>query len=138
MHGDHPGRRLDDGTPAKALWRSAHLPSCDELPAITGGCIARVAKTYKERTGLGCDDFHPRWLGWLSADLLSALAILLTAIEGVGLWPAQVQGILVPLIPKADGGRTPIGLLAAIVRVWERLRKPVVAAWRKSVERPYN
>ena len=28
--------------------------------------------------------------------------------------------------------------MAAIVRVWERIRKPVVATWRKSVERPYN
>ena len=79
----------------------------------------KAARTYKERTGLGCDDFRPRWLGWLSTELLSALAGLLMAIEGIGLWPAQLQGILVPLLPKADGGRRPIGLLAALVRVWE-------------------
>ena len=123
---------------ARAPWRGAQLHKCEPLPAITGECIAKVARTYKEKTGLGCDGFHPRLFGWLSADLLSALAVLLTAIEGIGFWPAQIQGILVPLIPKADGGRRPIGLLAAIVRVWERIRKPVVATWRKSVERPYN
>ena len=123
---------------ACAPWRGVQLLNCEPLPAITGDCIAKVARTYKERTGLGCDDFHPRWFGWLSPELLSAFAVLLTAIEGIGLWPAQLQGILVPLIPKADGGRRPIGLLAALVRVWERIRKPVVATWRRTVERPYN
>ena len=45
---------------------------------------------------------------------------------------------MVPLIPKADGGRRPIGLLAGLVRILERIRKPIVASWRASVERPYN
>ena len=67
---------------------------------------------------MGCDDFHIRGLGWLSAELLSAFVGFFATIEGLGLWPAQLQGILVPLIPKADGGRRPIGKPI-------RIRKPI-------------
>ena len=59
-------------------------------------------------------------------------------MESRQIWPTQVRAILVALIPKSDGGRRPIGLLPTIVRVWERVRKPIVAAWRCTVERPYN
>ena len=81
---------------ARAPWRGAQLQNCEPLPMITGECIAKVARTYKERTGLGCDDFHPRWFGWLSADLLSALAVLLTAIEGIGLGLRRYKGYWCP------------------------------------------
>lgn len=39
---------------------------------------------------------------------------------------AQIQPALVSQVSKADGGRWPIGLMPTLVRVWERLRKPVV------------
>jgi ribonuclease HI len=128
---DAPWRHLPDG------WLDA-LPWAAELPPITGDVIGAAAKTFKERTGLGCDDFHPRWFAWLSAELLDGFAVLLTSLERQGMWPEQLQRILIALIPKSDGGRRPIGLLPSLVRVWERIRKPVVAQWRCSVERPYN
>ena len=59
-------------------------------------------------------------------------------IEACGLWPSMVELILVVQIPKADGGRRPIGLLPTLVRVWEKIRKPIVEAWRCTVERGYN
>ena len=125
---------------AGAPWRDAlELPPwAPELPAITPADIVAVSKTYRRRTGLGCDSLHPRWLGWLSEPVLQGLAELLMTLERVGVWPGQVQTILVAQIPKSDGGRRPIGLLAGIVRVWERIRKPLVAAWRCTVEREYN
>ena len=60
------------------------------------------------------------------------------SIEQLGLWPSQISAILIALIPKSSGGTRPIGLLAALVRLWERVRKPIVAEWRKTVERSYN
>ena len=100
--------------------------------------IRKVAPTYRLRTGLGTDCFNPRWLGWLSDVTLDGFAKLLMAIEAPGVWPTLVQQIVIALIPKADGGRRPIGLLAMLVRVWERVRRPIVQSWRRSVERDYN
>ncbi len=42
------------------------------------------------------------------------------------------------LIPKREGGERPIGLLLSFVRLWERVRKPVLVEWRRTVERHYN
>ena len=122
---------------AAAPWRS-ETPVADELPKISATDIIDVSKTYKRHTGLGSDSLHPRWLGWLSMPVLEGLANLLMALERAGLWPVQVQTILIAQIPKADGGRRPIGLLAGLVRTWERIGKPIVAAWRCTVERSYN
>ena len=60
------------------------------------------------------------------------------SLEQIGLWPSQISAILIALIPKSSGGTRPIGLLAALVKLWERVRKPIVADWRKTVERSYN
>ena len=126
---------------ASAPWRSAPKgnPSwAQPLAPICAEQIVAVSKTYKEYTGLGIDSFHPRWFGWLSWDLLSGLAMLLNTLEAKGCWPSQIMHAIVALIPKPTGGTRPIGLLPALVRVWERIRKPDVAIWRRSVERPYN
>ena len=131
-------------TTARAPWRELRGDWADKLawasplPPIEKGMITATAKTYRERTGLGVESFHPRWFGWLSDALLDALAALLMALEAKGYWPEQVRTILVAQIPKASGGRRPIGLLPGLVRIWERLRKPVVEVWRRSVERDYN
>ena len=87
---------------------------------------------------MGCDAFHPRWFAWLSCELLEAFAVLLNSMERVGAWPEQLSAILIAFIPKSNGGTQQIGLLAGLVRLWERVRKPIVADWRKSVERTYN
>ena len=42
------------------------------------------------------------------------------------------------LIPKPTGGRRRIGLVAALPRVWERVRKPVLKEWRREFTREYN
>ena len=74
----------------------------------------------------------------LSDGLLQGCADLLGAIERVGAWPACVQTLLIAQIPKSDGGRRPIGLLPTIVRVWEKVRKPIIVAWRSTINRSYN
>eukprot|EP00959_Pyramimonas_sp_CCMP1952_P293230 6132901-Pyramimonas_sp.AAC.1 len=43
----------------------------------------------------------------------------------------------VAFIPKADGGLRPIALLAAVVRVHGRLRRPTMQQWEKGPGRPY-
>ena len=71
----------------------------------------------------------------LSSELLGAFVQLLNSLERLRVWPTQLSASLIALIPKSSGRTRPIGLLASLVRLWERVRKPCVAEWRKSVER---
>ena len=68
---------------------------------------------------------------------METIAQLLGKLEAAGYWPDQLETLVV-LIPKSDGGRRPIGLLPAIIRIWERCRRPIVHAWRATVSRSYN
>ena len=126
---------------ASAPWRGAKAEDfawAAPLPSISPCCLIEVALTFKKRTGLGADTFHPRWFAWLSVPVLRGFVALLHALEKIGMWPEQVRSILIAQIPKAGGGRRPVGLLASLVRLWERVRKPVVAGWRCTIERSYN
>jgi hypothetical protein len=49
-------------------------------------------------------------------------AELLKRLEELGCWPEQMRVTLIKLIPKPKGGKRPIGLLVALVRLWERTR----------------
>ena len=109
------------GTP----WREDAISGwAADLPALRGQDIAKAALQFKTGTGLGSDVFRPRWLCWLSNDLLDLFARILTSVEALGVWPGMVNLILVAQIPKSDGGRRPIGLLPTLVRVWEKARNP--------------
>ena len=60
------------------------------------------------------------------------------ALEEAGMWPAEFAEAIVHLIPKPTGGRRPVGLLPSLVRVWERIRKPVIVKWRRANQRDYG
>ncbi len=100
--------------------------------------MRRAARRFKPFTGVGADLFRPHWFSWLSDQLLQVISQLMTAIEGAGQWPGQVLVVLVHLIPKEGGGRRPIGLLASVVRWWERIRAPLIQQWRVQNARPFN
>ena len=108
------------------------------LTPIAAEDLVLAAHTYKRHTGLGVDSFHPRWFGWLSSALLQALACLLNTLEALGVWPMQVQAIIIAQIAKSGGGRRPIGLFTSLVRLWEHIRKSIVEQWRQTVVRPYH
>ena len=75
-----------------------------------------MAPTYRRKSGLGVDSFHPKWLACLSAAVLQGLAMLLDTLEGLGIWPAQIKAILIAQLPKKGGGRRLVGLLPWMVR----------------------
>ena len=103
------------------------------MPPLTSQVLRSAAKTFKRRIGLGCDSVHPRAFAWLSDAALQGIADLLTAIEELGFWPGTIGHILIALIPKAGGGKRPIGLLSGLVRLWERARRLIVQSWRTKV-----
>ena len=124
----------------RAPWREPLVqpPWAPDLPALTGKDMVVAARGFKRTTGLGVDSFNPRWLCHLSQGLLDGFAALLAAVERVGVWPTALRTLLISQIPKGDGGRRPIGLLPTLVRVWEKLRKPVMRSWKLTVFRAYN
>ncbi len=125
---------------AKAPWREeagrGEEGACLPPPSVQE--LRRAARKFRPYTGVGADHLRPHWFGWLSDQLLQVISLFMTGIEEAWRWPGQVLVVLVHLIPKDGGGRRPIGLLASVVRWWERVRAPVVQQWRLQHARPYN
>ena len=63
---------------------------------------------------------------------------LLNDVERTLTWPAQIQTLIYFLVPKTPTGVRPIGLMPSIVRVWERMRKPILDQWMISQTRSYD
>ena len=110
----------------------------EALPKFGAKELRRAAASFSVNTGWGVDNLGPRQFMWLSDELLNAIAVFLLEIETVGSWPQQLQEALVHLIPKPTGGRRPIGLVASLPRLWDRVRRPVLQGWRNTCQREYN
>ena len=109
-----------------------------ELPPITAEDVLKAARTFKAETSIGCDNFSPRSIADLSPQLRNCVADFLNVAEQEGRWPEQIATAIIHLIPKTDGGRRPIGVLPTVVRIWERVRKPIVQAWLRQHARQYD
>ncbi len=107
------------------------------LPPIAVDLFRQVLATFAAHTALGWDALHPRALLRLSDCMLLALLRIIAVAEARGCWPAAVALVLVVLLPKPDGGRRPIGLLPLLPRIWARARRPILAAWERTCDRPY-
>ena len=106
------------------------------LPLVTPQQLREAASTFPVATGLGCDNFSPRAIGRLSDRMLFALAAIFAAAEKLGAWPDLVNLVLIVLLPKPDGGFRPIGLFPMLVRLWFRVRVPLMRAWESANAMP--
>ena len=101
-----------DGIVDAAPWRSGWAGAQGEqLGRPTVKEFRAATSKFKVWTGLGTDTLPPRAWGWLSDQLIEKVIEFLEAVEGVGLWPSQLEEALVHLIPKWGGGKRPIGVL---------------------------
>ena len=100
--------------------------------------VRRAATTFSARTGWRVGNLGPRQFMWLSDELLECVASLLKKIEKAGIWPQQIQEALIHLIPKPTGGRRPVGLVASLPRIWDRIRRRELEKWRGTYSREYN
>ena len=57
--------------------------------------------------------------------------------EPFGRWPRQVGIVVVVLLPKADGGFRPIGLLPHLPRIWMRARRDEAKQWEVKSDRSF-
>jgi hypothetical protein len=85
--------------------------------------------SFPNATGLGLDKVHPKAMRRANEKWLRALLKLLIRCEAEGKWPQAIQLVIICLLPKAEGGFRPIGLLPVLPRVWMRSRRNVTRAW---------
>ena len=100
--------------------------------SITVEQIVKAAASFKRSTSTP-DSFHPRWFGGLGQPALEALVRLMFLFELTGFTPFSS---LVRMLPKPTGGWRPIALLAALIRLYSKVRLQQVTAWVQS--RPYR
>ena len=80
-------------------------------------------------TGLGADNISPRAIARLSDQAITSLIKILHLTEKEGRWPAELNLVMIVLLPKPDGGSRPIGLFPTLVRVWMRARSDLARSW---------
>ena len=127
---------LADDRPQPFLWPK-HLSPDDRPPAICLDIARRASLSFPRTVGLGWDKLHPRVFLRCSDEAVLAMLRFLMLVEIMGSWPQTIGIILICLIPKADGGRRPIGLLPSIIRGWMRIRLDLVRSWQSEHDRPY-
>jgi hypothetical protein len=118
--------------PAEQEWEAELAAAADrEAPyeVLAPDELREVALSFPRRTGVSLDGVHVRHLALLPDEALLALATILLVVEQLGVLPSQLQRLLVFLIPKATGGRSPIMLAPALYRWWARARRPLAERW---------
>ncbi len=107
------------------------------LPRLGAQDVQAAGRTFKKRTKLGIDDFHPRWVRYLTDQLNEDLAKLVYAFEFWSHVPKVIDQVLMAMIAKAGGGVRGIGLIAGLLRLWARMRRPVIRRWELEHKRDY-
>ena len=139
---DCEGRRWGDewnfgAAPPVLPWPDDLLQYESQLTLITTVILRAAAHTFSADTGLGWDELHPRALARCSDEALMALVWIFVLAERLGRWPLLIGVVLICLIPKAGGGRRPIGLLPSLVRLWMRVRLDLAQAWQSENDRAF-
>ena len=62
--------------------------------------LLEACKTFPDETGLGWDRWHPKVLGRLSKPLVKLLVDILWQCEKEGVWPEDIDLVLIVLLPK--------------------------------------
>jgi hypothetical protein len=131
-----------------AIWKVDQIEQLEERPwdqagesdlaPITVEEVERAALAFKETTGMGSDDFHPRWVVRLSLAGKQAITDMLNAAERSRVWPAHSSTLMVWLALKVDGGHRPLVLLPSLIRLWEAARHSVLDQWQRTTEKEWD
>ena len=99
--------------------------------------LVDASLTFPNKTGLGWDRWHPKVLSRLSKPVLRLLVDILRQCEKEGVWPEDIDLVLIALLPKGDGDYRPIGLIPTLPRVWMRARRAMAKKWESENSRWY-
>ena len=89
--------------------------------------LEKAAKSYKAKTGVGIDGFHPKVPLDLTEETTGEVVEFLDNVEQSGKWPQQARTTMFFLLPKNVTSERPIALMPTLIRRWEAMRAPEVA-----------
>ena len=81
----------------------------DMPPRLIVHAILKVAVAFPVGTGLGRGGIHPRAICRLSEDTLEWLVEFIHHCEFIGIWPMEVDIVVVALLPTSDGASSQSG-----------------------------
>jgi len=90
------------------------------------------------RTGLGVDSINPRVYGQATGEAREAVAMVLNQAERSLCWPQQINLLVYFMLVKPEGGLRGIAKLPSLIRLWEKIRYPLVARWDQRAARKYD
>ena len=110
----------------------------EHLGEVTGRQVYEASRKFKASTGLGVDRINPRLYGQVCEAGQEAIAGVVNHVERKLQWPAQVNLLIYFLMQKPEGGNRGVAKLPSLVRLWERVRYPVMAEWYRKAARDYD
>jgi len=132
---DSAGILKEEAKKYKLLWGASSVPPpkkyADNAPCERAlpDKLRRLSRSFKKRTGVAPDGWHPRHFAQVSDAGLTTLAELYEVFELCGYLPEQQEMVFIFLLDKASGGTRPIGLFTALYRLWAKLRQADAARW---------
>ena len=103
-----------------------HASFSGPMIPISSDLVRKVCKTgFREHTGIGADQWHPRWWAWLSSEGMDALAGLVRYVSHFQHIPSAVRLALYFPMENVTGGFRPIGLLTSVLRLVERVHAEI-------------
>ena len=90
--------------------------------------LDKASRWYKAKTGVGCDGFHTTIPLGVTKETRGETVEFLEKVEQSGKWPQQACTTMFFLISKNVTSERPIALMPTLIRWWEALRAPEVAA----------
>ena len=107
-------------------WKNEELKKLEEpLPRLTDCDLEKASRLYKEKTGVGCDGFHPKVPLDVTKETRGEILEFLEKLEQSGKWPQQA------CTTKNVTSERPIALMPTLIRWWEAMRAPEVARWQQ-------
>ncbi|CAK0863259.1 unnamed protein product [Prorocentrum cordatum] len=100
--------------------------------------LKEVARTFRKKTGVGVDRWHPSLLQGASDEAYVKLLDFYMEVERTLRWPIHMGTVLFFMIPKTYTTDRAIGLLPTAIRAWEIMREPYMVEWAKKNYRSWG
>ncbi len=123
-----------DGSEDDRPWRKGRTaPLARPSPSE----IRDASRSFRKDTVVAFDGVAMRHYDLLSDPALEIIADVFEVMEATGEMPQQLGLTEMPMISKARGGHRAVASIVGLYRLWAKVRKPLVTAWKLANDRPY-